>query len=358
MNVALTTTNTAPDVTAIERVERDAWLDLFAAVPAAYAISDSVLSRKSDACALLAHKGIPISEFNRAIGTSIDRPIAASDFDQAIEWLDANANSAWVIQLAPNKRLAEIEAWLARHRLKPSGNGWAKFERMPFAASPPARRTSLSVHEVDTSTADDFGFVVASGFGLPASIAPWFSALAGRPKWQCYLAYDGPHPVACGALYPDSRWAWMGIDATLPAYRGRGAQTALIDRRITDGVAAGVKGFTAETGQPSKVQSSHSYQNYQRANFRKSYVRPNCPEAHRGVPAGTRDEPFRPGCCTVRPPCPSRALHTLEGSPVKPHHAATLLSTAKTTLLPANDSLDIQNGLAFCRAIRQQPGST
>jgi hypothetical protein len=137
MNVALTTTNTAPDVTAIERVERDAWLDLFAAVPAAYAISDSVLSRKLDACTLLAHKGIPISEFNRAFGICIDRPIAASDLDQIIEWLDANANSAWAIQLAPNKRLAEIETWLATHRLKPSGNGWAKFERMPFAASHP-----------------------------------------------------------------------------------------------------------------------------------------------------------------------------------------------------------------------------
>ena len=277
MNDASTTTNTAPRAIAIERVERDAWLDLFAAVPAAYAISDSVRSRMSDAYALLGHKGIAISEFNRAIGISIDRLIAASDLDQVIEWLDANANSAWAIQLAPNERLAEIEAWLARHRLKPSGNGWAKFARMPFAASPPAQRTSLSVHEVDTSTADDFGFVVASGFGLPASVAPWFSALAGRPKWQCYLAYDGPHPVACGALYLDSGWAWMGIDATLPAYRGRGAQTALIDRRITDGVAAGVKGFTAETGQPSpgEVHSSHSYQNYQRANFRKSYVRPN-----------------------------------------------------------------------------------
>src|SRR4029450_7823055 len=60
-----------------------------------------------------------------------------------------------------------------------------------------------------------------------------------------------------------------------------------------------------------------------------------CPEARRGVPAGTLVEPFRPGCCTVKPLCPSRALHTLEGSSAKPHHAATLLSTAKTTLLPA-----------------------
>jgi hypothetical protein len=87
--------------------------------------------------------------------------------------------------------------------------------------------------------------------------------------------WDTGISLACGALYMDSGWAWMGIDATLPAYRGRGAQTALIHRRITDGVAAGVKGFTAETGQPSPSESSHSYQNYQRANFRKAYVSPN-----------------------------------------------------------------------------------
>jgi hypothetical protein len=275
MNDASITTGPGFDTTVMERVERDAWLDLFAAVPPAY--GGSVQSQTLDGCALLADKSIPISEFNRAIGLGIDRAITASDIDQAIEWLDANASPAWAIQLAPNDRMVEIESWLEKHRLKPDGNGWAKFNHISLAAPAPARPTGLKVRQVDASAAGDFGLVVANGFGLPHSIAPWFSELVGRPKWRCYLAYDGSHPVACAALYQDVARAWMGIDATLPSHRRRGAQTALINRRITDGIEAGVKGFTAETGQPSpgEERSSHSHQNYLRANFRKAYVRPN-----------------------------------------------------------------------------------
>ena len=71
--------------------------------------------------------------------------------------------------------------------------------------------------------------------------------------------------------------AWFGIDATLSDYRRRGAQTALIHRRVEDGRAERLAGLTAETGQPSAGQeAAHtSYSNYTRAGFTPAYVRPN-----------------------------------------------------------------------------------
>ena len=63
--------------------------------------------------------------------------------------------------------------------------------------------------------------------------------------------HDGKTPVASGAMFIDRGWAWMGIDATLPACRRQGAQAALLSRRISDGHAAGVEGFTGETDRPA-----------------------------------------------------------------------------------------------------------
>ena len=277
MNHSVITANLPPDLKAIELVERDAWLDFYAAAPATYAASMSIQSKQFDGYAVLAHKGIPMPEFNRAIGLGIDHPMTASALDKAIGWLDANADPAWAIQLPPSERTAEIELALEKRGLKPRGNGWAKFEYTPVAASTPPSRSNLNVRQVEASAAGHFGSVIADSFGFPQSSAPWFSALVGRPKWQCYLVYDGSSLAAGAALYLDGGWAWMGMDTTLAAYRDRGAQAALINRRVIDGIRQGVKCFTAETGQPSPngTQANHSHNNYARANFRKAYVRPN-----------------------------------------------------------------------------------
>jgi len=60
--------------------------------------------------------------------------------------------------------------------------------------------------------------------------------LAGRKGWFLYLAMDGDMPVATGALYlsdaAGERFAELNFGSTLPDHRGRGAQSALIARRV------------------------------------------------------------------------------------------------------------------------------
>jgi hypothetical protein len=130
---------------------------------------------------------------------------------------------------------------------------------------------------VAAGSADAFGQVVQAGFSLPVASAQWFAALFGRPEWHLYRAYDGETPIASGAAFVKHGAAWFGIDAMLADHRRRGAQTALINRRIEDGRAARLVGFTAETGQPSAGQkATHtSYSNYTRAGFTRAYARPN-----------------------------------------------------------------------------------
>jgi Acetyltransferase (GNAT) family len=277
MTLGLTRPQPSLDTIAIETVERDAWLDLFAAVPLDYAEACHVRSKRFDTFALLANKGVPISEFNRTLALGINEPLTEEVFDRLLEWLISNAAPTWAIQLVPEASRAVVDGWMDKRRIKQSGTGWAKFQRNARSAEAPSRSTDLRVGMVGPSESMTFGKVVADGFGFPATVIPWFAALVERPNWRAYLAYEDDVPVGCGSLYIGSGWGWLGIEVTLRDYRGRGAQTALINRRVADGIDAGLIGFTAETGNPlpDEERQSISYQNYLRAGFTKAYTRVN-----------------------------------------------------------------------------------
>ncbi len=262
--------------TMFELVERDAWLDLFAAAPDDCAQHFGISSRRLGDMGLLASREIAIVEFNRAMCVGIVSPATETELDEASAWLQANAAAGWALQVAPAAQTNAVQDWLHRRALTASGTGWAKFERgtSPVAQVPIPR---VHIRLVNAESADAFGQVVQAGFSLPVATAKWFAALFGRPGWRLYLAYEGETPIASGATFVQHRVAWFGIDATLTDYRRRGAQTALINRRIEDGRVARLVGFTAETGQPSAGQeAAHtSYSNYTRAGFTPAYVRPN-----------------------------------------------------------------------------------
>jgi GNAT superfamily N-acetyltransferase len=164
--------------------------------------------------------------------------------------------------------------------LTPHPRTWAKFIR---GAEPFAARTDLLVREIGLDHADAFGEVTTKGFGMPPFVAPWLAALVGRPRWRCFLAFDGDAPVGAGAAYIDKPAAWLGIGATLPSHRGRGAQGAILAARIDAAVRDGCTVLTTETGIPHDSEAGPSFKNIQRAGFRVAYARPNL---RRAAPAG------------------------------------------------------------------------
>jgi hypothetical protein len=260
----------------MELVERDAWLDLFAAAPADCVRELGLDWQRLGAMGLLAGRKLPAFEFNRAMCVGVTEPAVDAELDGAAAWLDLNAAPSWALQVSPDAETGALRRWLDRQGLAASGRGWAKFRR-GSAPIPSTRSSSLEVRQVGAEEAAAFGQVVQAGFGLPPATADWFGAMADRPGWRLYLAYDGESPVAAGAAFWQDGHAWLGVDATLADHRRRGAQTALIRRRVEDGLAAGLDGFTAETGQPETGREAQhaSYSNYVRAGFTPAYSRPN-----------------------------------------------------------------------------------
>lgn len=277
---ATTLAESRPDglfVHAVELVEREAWLDLFAAAPAPYAMGSSMMTQRLGSAAGLANRSIPIVEMNRVMCLGLQEVVDEDRLDEAIAWLDDHAAANWAIQMPDWVRSALPDDWLDLRCLSQTGNGWAKFRLMTSDIQPRSIATRFEIRLAGPELSEEFGATVQAGFGLPANAASWFSALPGRTGWRTYLAFDGFRPIAAAAMFVQAGWAWMGIDATLDMARNKGAQTALISRRLQDGCELGVIGFTAETANPPPIYDTdfRSFDNYCRAGFVRTYVRQN-----------------------------------------------------------------------------------
>ena len=110
--------------------------------------------------------------------------------------------------------------------------------------------------------------------------------------FRSYVAYDGEAPAGAGALFVHerpslgrvaglgpatlpARAGWLGFGATLPAFRGRGGQSAILAARIEDARQQGCATVETETGELQDGRPSSSYRNILRAGFREAGVRPN-----------------------------------------------------------------------------------
>jgi GNAT superfamily N-acetyltransferase len=101
-----------------------------------------------------------------------------------------------------------------------------------------------------------------------------YAATLGRAGWTHYLALADGRPAGGGVLFVAEGVAVCMVAATVPAFRGRGIQTALIARRLADAVAAGGDLAMTET-----VAGNASPRNFRRAGFRvvarrRIYARP------------------------------------------------------------------------------------
>ena len=258
----------------LESIERDAWLDLVAAAPADFLAGVEMSAGWIGSAAFVATRRVPLVQFNHVHALGLDGPLSEQALDQVIDTLKAAASPVWAVQIPDTAEFATPRRWLSARGLSAS-TAWAKFTRLPV---PPANlETSLTIREAVAEHRADFGGVVQAGFGAPPPFASWAAAIVGRPRWRTYLAYDAETPVGAGALFLRDGLGWLGLGATVPSHRGRGAQNALLARRIADGMEAGARSLVTETGQPAAgEEAAHpSYRNILRAGFRIAYLRMN-----------------------------------------------------------------------------------
>jgi len=201
----------------VEAVEAAAWADSFEAV--AGTDLGTAVARIGDATLLRMEK-LPAAFFSKVIGLGMKRPARPEIIDEILAWYhDAGFNDIW-FQPSPAAAPDGLLGLLESRGIRPIERRWGKFLR--GAEAPPEAATDLEIREIGAGEAATFAQAAVEGFELPAFLGPWVGALPGRAGWRCYLALDGAEPAACAAMFTAHGAAFLGFDATRPAFRRRG----------------------------------------------------------------------------------------------------------------------------------------
>ena len=208
--------------------------------------------------------------FNRALGLGLREPATEEALDEVAAFFGDGVG--WCVALAPHAEPPELPSWLERRRFV-TGYGWSKFRR--GVADPPEVRTELRVEPAGAENAPAFAETFVRGYVTPGFFRDWLARIPGRAGWHCFLAYDGGEPAGAGALFVAGTVGWLGIAATLPEHRRKGAQGAILAARIEAAAAAGCEAVVTETGALLEGRPAASHRNIVRAGFDEEYVRAN-----------------------------------------------------------------------------------
>jgi hypothetical protein len=211
----------------------------------------------------------PLLMLNRVIGLGVYEPVVDAQLDDIGERFGGRAH---MISLAPGAEPSDLADRLRARDYRP-GNAWVKFRRS--AISPSSVSTDLRVEQVGPERAEEFARVVLEGYGMSASGTESLRQVVGRPGWACYVAYAGDEPASAGLVYVTSSAAWLGGAATIPRFRQRGGQSAIMVARIRHAASLGCRRIVTETGELAATQSDVSHRNILRFGFEAAYVRPN-----------------------------------------------------------------------------------
>jgi GNAT superfamily N-acetyltransferase len=220
--------------------------------------------------------------FNRALGLGLDEPTTPASLD-SIEAFFGERGLAYGVTLTPESEPPELPAWLEERGFR-RGYAWTKFERAPEPA--PTVESDLRVVEIEDGAV--FADVFSQAYGTPDVTRPLLERLPTLDGWHCFVAFADEEPAATGAIFVTGAVGWLGAAGTLPAFRRRGAQKALLAARIEAGRRAGCTALVTETGEPVDGAPGASYRNLVRAGFEPRYVRQNYLSSEDADTSGTR----------------------------------------------------------------------
>jgi GNAT superfamily N-acetyltransferase len=263
-------------IVALELAEIEACRDLYRAASADVVAASGLSVTDFGDAVLIAVNRIDVLALNRLIGLGLRQLPSEAALAEAMTALEETGSPRCFVQVAPTAGSDDLRARLEGLGLR-HYNNWMRLQRglTDLPRRPDSSSSSLDVREIGLSDARRFGDLVAKAFDYPPSIAPLTWQPIGRPHWHHYLAFEGDVAIATGAMYVAGDAAWFSFAATDAAYRKRGAQHALIVRRLQDAADAGCKWVSVETAEDTVTRDAPSFRNLRRLGFEVAYTRPN-----------------------------------------------------------------------------------
>jgi GNAT superfamily N-acetyltransferase len=209
----------------------------------------------------------PCSPMLNRVCLGTDATVA--DLDRALTLIPSG--TTFYVSLPPDTGRSGLESALVERGLEP-GWGWMAFRRgVEPTVAPSGSPRIAPVGGADEQAA--FAHVVRVGYDLPVTAEE--AIRRAFDTWECFLAWDDDTPIGAAGIFADEGVGYLGLAATLPAHRGKGAQSALLGTRIRRAAALGCDVVATETGELRDGLPSNSYRNLLRAGFEEVGVAAN-----------------------------------------------------------------------------------
>jgi ribosomal protein S18 acetylase RimI-like enzyme len=261
-------------VPALERIERTLAVDI------AYTMSRmKVLERLPGNPIGIAYRWVDktavalmsrLPAFSRVVGL---RAGHEPHIEQLVGWYREHGIKP-TFEMVPGHYVASLGRELMRFGFYQSGFHVSLIaEPAGTARSDESADDALTIEQVTTAEAmEDYLDAYVAGWSIPEkdqtqfknNVRPWLK----QPGWSLYTARLDGRPAAAATLYLKDGVGYLADAATDPAFRGRGLQSALLRRRISDAAAAG-----ADLVFSGAAPLSTSHRDMERAGMRTQFVR-------------------------------------------------------------------------------------
>jgi GNAT superfamily N-acetyltransferase len=197
---------------------------------------------------------------NRVYLCGAEAGMQSDGVKRLIDFFSTKGVKRFFVWLSPGPDMDVTRRWLEE-------NGLSRIRRTGYPTlcrnhrSPVQFRTDLEVREVSTDE------IAKARDQLGETMWPEFVRSAGTEGFFHYMAFDGVRPVAIATLCVFEDLGYLMASATAESDRKRGAQQALIAKRIERAEQIGCSMLVSET----LYMLEHSYRNLQRAGFEEVY---------------------------------------------------------------------------------------
>jgi hypothetical protein len=252
----------------VELLEAQAWAELHGAFALSSGEHVAAVKRWGRATTLVA-QNLDTVAVNRAIGFGFERLLDREHLEELRTFYREAGKSRWFLDCSPHASIDQAMLVSAGGVLRDS------VVKLVAALDDIAEPAIPSVRVVDVGAGDAtrFSSLIGPILGVPEPVRPGIVSTIGMPGWRFYFAVEDDRPVAGAAMFTHGDGAWFGMMAALPEFRQRGAQTALLARRIQDARANGCRWISAETA-PETTGPNRSLRNMKRFGLRELYHRP------------------------------------------------------------------------------------
>lgn len=197
--------------------------------------------------------------FNLIQGAAEPGAVADGHLARAIEWVRSFEVDFMVAVASEHSETELAEQWLQWHDYEQG----VVTKRQVRAATPPIHTETPGVEVSELPAEEDelIAILAAEGLDLPSLAGILFIGLPRLDNWHCYVARVDGELVATGSTMSRDGIATLGIDTTLPYFRGRGCHRALLERRLEDAAESDaqlVQAFSSDMpdGEPGAASRS------------------------------------------------------------------------------------------------------